>query len=273
MPDANDRRREDDTSPQWGEAFARLEQETPPENGWRRFDQAMQARTRQAQAPRRDRRATWLVTLASAAVLAVVAWGPMVQWRTPTPRMPSAQIAPTPSTAPATTPPAGVASSDSGSPSAAHADAPAPTRLQLAQRALPGLERPLSAQVDRGRARHATDTLIAGLSLPAASTAFAQRTVDPLLQLQAQSRQLEALIALTRDDRVGSGASVVLASELEGAIAQVDQALAQANLEPAGREALWRQRVDALEQLAGVASTQRWLAAQGERYDAVVSVE
>jgi len=40
------------------------------------------------------------------------------------------------------------------------------------------------------------------------------------------------------------------------------------------REALWRERVRTLRDLAGVETTQLWLAAQGERYDgALVSVD
>jgi hypothetical protein len=97
---------------------------------------------------------------------------------------------------------------------------------------------------------------------------------DTLMQLQAESARLEALIAMTRDDRVGSAAATVMAAELDQRIGLIDAGLTQNSLPADQREALWRERVRTLHDLAGVETTQLWLAAQGERYDgALVSVD
>ena len=94
------------------------------------------------------------------------------------------------------------------------------------------------------------------------------------MQLQAQSARLEALIAMTRDDRVGSAAATVMSDELGQRIGLIDAGLTQNALPLDQREALWRERVRTLRDLAGVETTQLWLAAQGERYDgALVSVD
>jgi hypothetical protein len=95
------------------------------------------------------------------------------------------------------------------------------------------------------------------------ATAAAVTDADPLRKLQAQSAQLEALVALARDDRVGNASSELLSSDLDAGIAVVDAALSQADLSAAQEQELWRQRVDLLQQLAGVEATSRWLAAQG----------
>ena len=86
---------------------------------------------------------------------------------------------------------------------------------------------------------------------------------DPVQKLQAQSAQLEALVALARDERVGNASSELLSSELDAGIAVIDAALSQADLAGAQKQELWQQRVDLLQQLAGVEATSRWLAAQG----------
>ena len=97
--------------------------------------------------------------------------------------------------------------------------------------------------------------------------------MDPLQKLKTQSAQLEALVALARDERVANASSELLSSELDSGIAAVDAALAQPNLADARKQELWQQRVDLLQQLAGVEATSRWLAAQGTSNDtALVSV-
>jgi hypothetical protein len=267
MPDAFDPRHGEPAPNDWAQAFARLPQEAPPAEALARFQQALQAQVRQADAPRRDRRGTWIVALASAAVLALVVGAPMLglDGDAPSPSAPPAgQVA---VEAPARP---GVATPASASPATAvpatgqPADAPASTELRLVQRALPGMERAFprsSAVVDRHRARQATDRLVAALALPA--TIAATQPDDGLQRLQAQSQQLEALIALARDERVGHGAGVAMTGELDAALAALDAQLQRADLAPAQRQQLWQQRVDMLEHLAGVATTQRWLAAQG----------
>lgn len=97
--------------------------------------------------------------------------------------------------------------------------------------------------------------------------------MDPLQKLKAQSAQLEALVALARDERVANASSELLSSELDSGIAAVDAALAQQDLADTRKQELWQQRVDLLQQLAGVEATSRWLAAQGASNDtALVSV-
>jgi hypothetical protein len=79
---------------------------------------------------------------------------------------------------------------------------------------------------------------------------------------------------MARDDRVASGPAAALSDELDAYLTSIDAALSQPALPRSQRLALWDQRVDALRQVAGFASTQRWLAANGDRYDgALVSVD
>jgi hypothetical protein len=93
-------------------------------------------------------------------------------------------------------------------------------------------------------------------------------------RLYAESAQLEAVLAMARDDRVASGPAAALSDELDAYLTSIDAALSQPALPRSQRLALWDQRVDALRQVAGFASTQRWLAANGDRYDgALVSVD
>jgi len=102
------------------------------------------------------------------------------------------------------------------------------------------------------------------------SDAIAQR----IGELQAQSAQLEALIAASRDDRVASATAAVMSSELDQRLGLIDATLISAPLPASQRLSLWQQRVGTLRALAGVESTQRWFAAQGERYDdALVRVD
>jgi hypothetical protein len=65
-----------------------------------------------------------------------------------------------------------------------------------------------------------------------------------------------------------------MSADLDSRIGLIDAALREDGLPAAQRASLWEQRVQALRDLAGVESTQRWLAAHGERYDgALVRVD
>lgn len=100
------------------------------------------------------------------------------------------------------------------------------------------------------------------------------RVLRELGELQAESAQLEALVALTRDEQVGSATATVMSSELDERVRLIDATLIAGSLPAAQRLSLWQQRVGALRTLAGVESTQRWFAARGERYDdALVRVD
>ncbi|MFT3898003.1 MAG: hypothetical protein QM719_09985 [Thermomonas sp.] len=92
-------------------------------------------------------------------------------------------------------------------------------------------------------------------------------TMEPLY---AESARLEALLALARDDRAASATAVALGSDFEARVAGIDSALTQPSLSAQRRLGLWRERVSALRAYASFESTQRALAASGERYDAML---
>lgn len=105
-------------------------------------------------------------------------------------------------------------------------------------------------------------------------TAASATTTEALQKLKTQSAQLEALVALARDDRVGNASGELLSGELDAGIAAIDAALSQPGLDDARKQELWRQRVNFLQQLAGMEATSRWLAAQGTANDTtLVSVD
>ena len=99
-------------------------------------------------------------------------------------------------------------------------------------------------------------------------------SAEALEQLYAESAQLEALLAMARDERVSSGTAAALAGDLDRQLAGIDAALMQPGLSRAQQLALWQQRVGALRSVVSFEGTRRWLAARGERYDgALVSVD
>jgi hypothetical protein len=108
----------------------------------------------------------------------------------------------------------------------------------------------------------ASEPTVAGDGVDSAA-AVALAEPDSLQKLQAQSAQLEALVALARDERVGNASSELLSSQLDAGIAAIDASLSQDEVTAAQKQELWQQRVDLLRQLAGVEATSRWLAAQG----------
>ncbi|MBC7988495.1 MAG: hypothetical protein H7Y19_02785, partial [Luteimonas sp.] len=131
--------------------------------------------------------------------------------------------------------------------------------------------RAASASAEPGAA--SADTRVATADQPAATDANGPNRAE-FERLYAESAQLEAVLAMARDDRVASGPAAALSDELDAYLTSIDAALSQPALPRSQRLALWDQRVDALRQVAGFASTQRWLAANGDRYDgALVSVD
>lgn len=113
-----------------------------------------------------------------------------------------------------------------------------------------------------------------GRDATAHTASSAPASVDPLQPLYAEAAQLEALLALTSDDRVASASGAALGDALADRLASIDAALAQAGLPDAQRFALWRERVATLRQYAGIESTERWLAVHGRAYgDAFVRVD
>ena len=110
---------------------------------------------------------------------------------------------------------------------------------------------------------------------PAGATRLAESdaSTQPIEALYAESAQLEQLLALVRDERVASGASAALSSDLDDRVASIDAALTQPGLDTAERDRLWRQRVDAMQQLVGIETT-RLLSARGDTFNAsLVSID
>lgn len=268
----------------WREAFAALPMETPPADGWDRLTRALAAPASRRSAMQRERRMSWTIGLASAAMLAVAAWSPLSRWlqdgtpETPQPtvaateapglRGPAAPLRAEVATAPAAKPVAEeirVASSEVSTP------APKTTHRKPARTA------PVAVRRSRIESAPAAVSAVSSQvvqpdTAPLTASEKTDATVDPLQKLKTQSAQLEALVALARDERVAN-ASELLSSELDAGIAAVDAALAQPDLADARKHELWQQRVDLLQQLAGVEATSRWLAAQGTSNDtALVSV-
>lgn len=250
MPDAGDFDRDPrGPSSGWGQAFAALPQEVPDAGGWQRVQARLPVAT-----PARPRWPLWLATAASLLLALALplrmrplagpdAPGPMPRASTmPTGTQP---VAPTPSIA---------------RPSVAAEAQPAPTKAARhgQPRRVPPSQRPI-----RTAATPADATRIAATD--------AKLDLEPLY---AQSAQLEALLALARDERVANGAAAALSDALDARVASIDASLTQPELSDAQRADLWRQRVDALQQLVGVEATNRLYAARGQRYDAaLVSID
>jgi cytoskeletal protein RodZ len=280
MPDFFNSHRLDDAPQGWGEAFAALPLETPPGDGWSGLARALDARTPHIRAARRERRTNWLIGMASAAVLALAVWAPLAQWLQPPAQGGSNAVAAADSSKPAVNTVATKSSESVSQVNEASRDAPASNQIAIASAVTPmAMNRPRS-RIDRERSRRATDRLIASLpalgSTDAASlaTTVSPNAGDSMQELQTQSAQLEALIALARDERVGSASSAVLTSELDARIAEIDDALSQIDVGSEQRTGLWQQRVETLQQLASIKSTERWLAAHGALYNAaLVSVD
>ena len=273
------------TPPDWGTAFAALPQEAPDADLWPRI-----ARAR----PRPRARTRWPAWLAAAAVLAMAA---VVPWRL------STETAPRPdATAPAddrtaAPGPASVAAHVSADPhpSASGTGGGNPTAGGTSPEddgATASETRSVAsvASVDAGT--RDPDATVAGPRTPrpapadtrqrvAAAPPASDRAAAPatpaseLEGLYAESAQLEALVALARDERVATtGAAAALTGQYDAQVAGIDARLVALATRPdAGgdeRVRLWRARVDALRRLASFESTQRLFAAHGERYDAML---
>lgn len=282
----------------WSQALAALPMESAPADAWMRVSDALDA---QAAVPaaraglRQPSRAAWY---AMAAAVAVVAAIPLIEWS----GEPASSPSPGPSIATAAPPVVPVRASTGQ----VVTDSEAMQRDGITATSQVAATEPAAAETSRGSStarREPQPTAstpapkearqIASAStrkFPAAEDRLAQQTPatavrddvatrteatpDPLQPLYAESAQLEALVALARDDRVASASGALLTGEIGSRIDVIDALLAQPGLSPSERTTLWRQRIDALRQLAGVESTERWLAAHGEAFgDALVRVD
>src|SRR5688572_22324167 len=163
------------------------------------------------------------------------------------------------------------------------ADATAPTGRPLGEalRALP-LETPdasawpvLAARLAppaRARPRRivvfalAASVLAAVLLVRGGNDDVATPAADPaaLAELQGESARLESLLAAAEDDVSGNASALVFSLQLEDRLQAVDAELARPGLDDARRLALWQQRVEVLHAAAGLESSRRYYAAQGE---------
>ena len=261
----------------WGEAFAALPLETPDAGGWQRIERV---RSR----PARARWPAWMAAVAAA--LAVIALLPMQLSRQERPVDPHQVVQSDAAAASVARDASTDATGDRAStrttpveprgatvpPQASGATGPA-RRAEVGPRSS-GVTSPAIA-IEAATAR-APDSGKASTILAVAKGGDATQTpaTDELERLYAESAQLEALLTLARDEQVSSGTAAALASDFDAQVASIDAELVLPGITRDRRTALWRERVDALRQLTAFESTQRLLAAQGERYDArLVSID
>jgi hypothetical protein len=252
MPDTGDFDRQNE--PQgatrgWGDAFAALPQEDPDAGGWDR----VQARLPAPATRSRVRWPLWLATAASL-VLAVAIPLRMLPQAEPPAAAAVAEVTATPAVTQSIAPPPGVIELPPVSTPVSTRDAP-----QRNARVAPS-RRPIHT-----------------VAPPAEATRVATVNAPPTTDLEplyAQSAQLESLLAMARDERMANGTSAALTDGLDARLASIDAALVEPGLDAQRRAELWGQRVDALQQLVGIETTQRLYAARGQSYQAaLVSID
>lgn len=237
----------------WSNAFAALPQESPDAGGWQRV---------QARLPTPATRARWPWWLATAASLVVAV---AVPWRMSPQPSPDASAAARP--AQAATPAPAIAIAKAAETPPAQDGATQPRAPTVARGDIP---RRIAREA---RARPAARSIAPPAEAPGLADNEAPAAVD-FAPLYARSAQLESLLALARDDRVTSGARAALGDELDGQVAAIDATLAEPGLTDAQRAGLWGERVNALQQLVGIETTNRLYAARGQSYDAaLVSID
>lgn len=90
---------------------------------------------------------------------------------------------------------------------------------------------------------------------------------DPVAALMSESARLESLVASAHDERASSASAAMLGLEIEDRLHAVDSSLAAARLSEPQRLALWQQRVALLRDYAGLETSRRWYAAEGQNLD------
>lgn len=235
MPDSRAR----DPKPRdWGDAFAGLPLDTPPEGGWQRLAAALP--TAQMPARRTRWRRSALALVATAFFAAVI---PLMHWRAVETSPPPLQRS-TPAATPINETPA---------------REPAPTVAVVAPAASAATEDPVRSAVARASATPRANAQVARDTTPARLDA-----------LYTESARLEAVLAQLPDSAAGNVAALAVSADLQDQVAHIDLALSQAPLPDVTRTALWEQRVDTLRQLTGVEATQRWQVAMNDDADTTV---
>ena len=237
----------------WSAALSALPLAAPPPGGWQRMERAHHI------APGRRQRRHWPVWLAAAAIGAIAL--------VPVLHRSDDRAAPSDSTelaarkrAPIDTSRPPVAASKR--PETRVADTTAPTKQAVTPRE--DVASPTRSDTPR----------VATVANDTAPDAHGAELRQQVATLQAESAQLEALLAIARDDRVASASGAALAVEFDRRIGRIDASLSQPGLPEVDRAALWQARVATMRELAGIETTQRWLTSSGERYDgALVSVD
>lgn len=232
----------------WGDAFAALPQDAPDSGGWQR----VQARL-PAPIPRASVR--WPLWLAAAAslVLAVAIPLRMLPQAEPPTTAAVTHVPVAPAVTPSVAPPVAIEAPPASMPAAQ------PDMRRQDARVAPS-RRPIRTAAPPAEATHVAAT-------------EAQPATD-LEPLYAQSAQLEGLLAMARDERMANGTSAALTDGLDARLSSIDAALVEPGLDAQRRAELWGQRVDTLQQLVGIETTQRLYAARGQSYQAaLVSID
>lgn len=236
----------------WRDAMAALPPEAPDTGGWQR----LQARLPAAEPAARQR---WPLWLATAAALALAVAMPL-KWQTESP----------------------VSAPESADPVTASA-APVETAAAPTPVAAPSVRGTAEASVAMTRPEPAAPAATSATRMPRAATRKPRATVlattaepavpradHPLDSLYDQSARLESLLAAVTDDHVANGPTAAISDAFDARLASIDAALIQPELDDAHRTALWRDRVDTLQQLVGIETTQRLYAARGISHDAAL---
>lgn len=282
----------------WSNAFAALPMEAPPRDLWPTLAARMPAAPAAAQ--RRSR--PWPYGIVLAASLCVLALGANALLSRLESTSDAARSAIAPTTAPATetaaiASPASAPSLQTTPPRIeppqtrpAHTAPQVATALPQRPRHRPqrhGPKRPLrttpasglTVPVERRMAERASNAQTPSTALPTpagtpSAPAASVATNTSLAALHAESAAWEDLLQLTRDPRVGSGPSALLAGEMDAALAQIDAALALPDLDAAEEARLWQARVDTLREAVRFETGVRTLASEGQRYEgALVDVD
>ncbi|QNN47590.1 hypothetical protein H9L17_05475 [Thermomonas brevis] len=263
MPDASGHERHS-LPPRWSDAFAALPLDAAPPQAWERLRARLPAKPVRV-------RGRWPLWLAAAASLAAVGMLSMPMWG------PSGNVgshsytSATPATSAAVPP---VAASPNSPVGANPIALVTPERTAQDSRSQ-GNSASRSASTAAARERPREEAIAATATSPRRiAPSRRARPESNLEPLYAESAQLEALLAVARDDRIASSGAAALTDSLDAELAAIDATLIQPGLDAPRRAGLWRQRVDTLRQLAGVETTRRLLSARGETYDAaLVSID